>query len=103
MTAPNTAGFAVETVKLLDEAKLWEEQALQMQEIAKKIDALRFKDSGMHVLYVPGYHDLLSALMARSNEGGDRMGEIRDTLGHIATLYESTEERHSHQFGPANP
>lgn len=103
MTSPSTAGFAVETVKLLDEARLWEEQALAMQDIGTKIDAVRFGDPGIYALFVSGYHDLIDALVARCVEAVDRMGEIRGTLGHIANLYEATEERHAQQLGPANP
>lgn len=103
MTGPNPAGFAVETTKLLDEARLWEEQALQMQTISKKMEELRFAESGLHVFYVPAYHQLVDALVARCNEGSERMTEIRDTLGQIARLYENTEERHARQLGPATP
>jgi hypothetical protein len=95
LTAPVGAGFSVETGALLKEAKLWEEQAVAMGDIAKKIDALRFTEMGLLTMFVPRYHVLVDALVKRSQEGGDRMTEIRDTLGYVASLYERTEKQHS--------
>jgi hypothetical protein len=95
LTSPSFAGFSVETGVLLREAKLWEDQALAMDEIRKKIDALRFTEVGQLGLFIPRYHVLVDALVARSGEGRDRMNEIRDTLGFVAQLYERTEARHT--------
>jgi hypothetical protein len=103
VTAPQTAGFAVETFKLLDEAKLWETEGLEIENIGKKADVLEFKDPGLYTLFVPKYHLMVNAVVARCNEGLVRMGEIRDTLSHIATLYEATEERHAQQLGTVHP
>jgi hypothetical protein len=103
MTAPNTAGFAVETVKLLDEAKLWEAEGLEMENIGKKADVLRFSEPGLYTLFIPRYHLMVDAVVARCHEALGRMGEIRDTLSRIATLYEATEERHAQQFGSVKP
>jgi hypothetical protein len=100
MTAPNAAGFAVETTKLVDEAKLWEAEGLEMEGIGKKADVLRFSDPGLYTLFVPKYHVMVDAVVARCHEALGRMGEIRDTLTHIATLYEATEERHAKQLTP---
>jgi hypothetical protein len=103
MTAPATAGFAVETTKLLDEAKLWEDESLAMEDISKKADVLEFTDPGLYTLFVPKYHLMVNAVVARCNEAIVRMGEISHTLSQIATLYEATEERHSQQLGSVNP
>ncbi|GIH10646.1 hypothetical protein Rhe02_87130 [Rhizocola hellebori] len=102
MTAP-TAGFAVETTKLLDEAKIWETESLEMENIGKKADVLEFTDQGLYTLFIPKYHLMVNAVVARCNEALVRMGEIRDTLGHIATTYEATEERHAQQLGTVSP
>jgi len=103
MTSPQTAGFTVETTKLLDEAKLWETEGLEMESIGKKAGALRFSDPGLYTLFVPRYHLMVDAVVARCNEALGRMTEIRDTLSHIATLYEATEERHAQQLGSVGP
>ena len=103
MTAPQTAGFAVETTKLLDEAKVWETEGLAMENIGKKADVLEFSDPGLYTLFVPKYHLMVNAVVARCNEALVRMGEIRDALGQTATLYEATEERHAQQLGSVSP
>jgi hypothetical protein len=103
MTAPQTAGFAVETTKLLEEAKLWEDESLAMEDISKRADALEFSDPGLYTLFVPKYHIMVNAVVARCNEAIVRMNEIRDTLSRIATLYEATEERHAQQLGSVSP
>jgi hypothetical protein len=103
MTAPQTAGFAVETTKLLDEAKIWEAEGLEMDGIGRKADVLEFSDPGLYTLFVPKYHLMVNAVVARCNEALIRMGEIRDTLSHIATTYEATEERHAQQLGTVSP
>jgi hypothetical protein len=69
-----------------------------MDDISKKIDALRFTEVGQLGLFIPRYHALVDALVARSKEGRDRMTEIRDTLGFVASLYERTEARHTHRL-----
>jgi hypothetical protein len=98
MNAPSQAGFAVETTKLLDESKLWEEEGHEMEGIGKAADALRFSELGLHTIFIPKYHHLVDAVVARCNEALARMGEIHDTLKRIAMLYEATEERHAQHF-----
>jgi hypothetical protein len=91
-------GFSVESSQLLVEARKWEEEAVAIDAVGKRAGGLEFTKAGIFGAYVPAYHALEDAIVARCSEGMTEMGRNRDTLMRIAQLYEQTEANHSHEI-----
>jgi len=86
-------GYSVESDALLDEAKVWEDQALAIEQVGKYMGSLTFTRTGVFSHFIPKYYTLAHALMDRCSEGVRYMADNRDTLIYIANLYERTEMR----------
>jgi hypothetical protein len=98
MPPTNYDGFSVHTDALLDEAKVWEDEALAIENVGKNVGSLKFSKTGVFEEFIPKYDTLITAILDRCSEGTRNMADIRDTLHYIAQVYERTEARHSHDF-----
>jgi hypothetical protein len=75
-----------------------------MGQLAVRINDLRMDDLQETLLnraFLPHYHQLIEKLSPRCAKGDERMKEIGQTLGQIATWYEEGEELHAQRIRDA--
>jgi hypothetical protein len=81
------------TDALRSEARMWDRQAEAMNCVHNTIEGLRLTrlEAGIFQVLFSAYENATNQLSARSNEAGQRMGEIADALVKNATAYDNRE------------
>lgn len=89
---------AVEALRT--EASTWDAQSEQMAQARGAVDGLQLGlvEAGVFMPIVPAYHDLVTTLRARCDEGATAMRTVADTLIGVAGTYESTDEQNARQL-----
>lgn len=100
MAPPTAEQIRVATEALRTEAGVWDGQAAQMNQIGPKAEGLRLNriEAGLFQVIFDTYANVIEQVIARSNEGGQRMTEIAGTLRQIADVYDREEADNTHML-----
>lgn len=98
MTPPDPHSITVATDALRRDASLWDDQSCAMRDIAARAESLRLNriQAGLFQVVFDAYTTVIDQVVARSREGSDRMGAIRDTLHATADTYDREETQRLH-------
>jgi hypothetical protein len=92
MASPGVSGIDVITAALRQEAGTWDGEAAEMGKIGPKAEGLRFNhDSVLFQMIFDACGEVIDQVIARSNEGQQRMTEVGSTLRTVADKYDEVE------------
>jgi len=93
MSSPGDSGIKVIIAALRKEAETWDKEAAEMGKIGPKAEGLRFNrhDSVLFQMIFDACDEVIDQVIARSNEGKQRMTEVGSTLRAVADKYEQVE------------
>jgi hypothetical protein len=89
---------------LRKEGDLWGKQSPKMGQISTDGSFLRFNNEEgglLAFMFVPSYHKAVTMIVDRCSEAEDRMTEIKDRLGQLASFCQAREERTVHSIRKA--
>jgi hypothetical protein len=100
MAPPSTQTIKVATNALREEAGTWDTESARMGEIGAKADGLRLTrtEAGLFQVIFDAYGQVLDQIIARSNEGAQRMTDVGNTLRSVANTYDEEEAAHEHKI-----
>ena len=100
MAPPTAEQIRVATEALRREAGVWDAQAAELNKIGPKAEGLRLNriEAGLFQIIFDTYGQVIEQVIARSNEGGQRMTEIAGTLRSVADTYDSEEASNTHML-----
>jgi hypothetical protein len=92
--------FGVGIQALRDDAKIWDQQGAQMQQIVTKANGLRMDrlEAGIFQVYVSAYQQACDQVVNRSGEGATAMHSVSTTLTGVADAYQQDEVANTHKF-----
>ncbi len=100
MTAPSRESVRVATDALRSEAKVWDAQAATAARIARTAEALRLDrvEAGLFQLVFSAYAQAAGTVVARAEEGSQRLAAVADTLVRVANTYQDAERANTRDF-----
>src|SRR5215470_10960079 len=100
MPPPTAEQIRVATEALRTEAGVWDAQAAQMNRIGPMAEGLRLNriEAGLFQVIFDTYQQVIDQVIARANEGGQRMAEIATTLRQVADTYDREEASNTHRL-----
>lgn len=100
MAPPTSEQITVATRALRTEAGVWDEESAEMAGIGPKGEGLRLNrvEAGLFQVVFDAYGQVIDQVIARSNEGAERMSEIATTLRSVADTYDREEAANTHQL-----
>ncbi|MGQ0839137.1 hypothetical protein [Actinokineospora sp.] len=100
MSTPTADQIKVAIEALRADAKYWDTESTAMGTIGPKAEGLRLTriEAGLFQVIFDAYADVLDQVIARSNEGRDRMTEVGTTLRTVADTYEQEEAANVHKL-----
>lgn len=95
-----TGPFSVGIQSLRDDAKIWDQQSSQMQQIVTQANGLRMDrlQAGIFQVYVSAYQEAVDQVVSRSGEGITAMHAVSTTLTGVADTYQQDEAANTHKF-----
>lgn len=100
MPPPTQEQIRVATEALRTEAGVWDAQAAQMNRIGPVAQGLRLNriEAGLFQVIFDTYGQVIEQVIARAEEGGQRMTETADTLRSVADTYVREEADNTHML-----
>jgi uncharacterized protein YukE len=100
MPPPTAEQIRVATEALRTEAGVWDAQAAQLNRIGPMTEALRLNrvEAGLFQVIFDTYQQVIDQVVARADEGGQRMDEIATTLRQVADTYDREEAANTHML-----
>lgn len=95
-----TGQFSVGIQALRDDAKIWDQQSAQMQQVVTRANGLRMDrlQAGIFQVYVGAYQQAVDQVVNRSGEGITAMHAVSTTLSSVADAYQQDETANTHKF-----
>jgi hypothetical protein len=100
MASPSTETIKVATEALRKEAGTWDTESAEMSKIGPKAEGLRLTriEAGLFQVIFDTYGQVIDQVIARSNEGTQRMTDVGSTLRTVANIYDQEESAHEHRI-----
>lgn len=100
MAPPDKDHVRVITEALRKEATVWDDEATNMGKIAPHVEGLRLNriQAGLFQVIFNTYGEVIDQVIARSNEGKQRMTEVGSTLRSVADTYDRQEAATTHNL-----
>lgn len=92
--------FDVGIEALRQDARIWDDQSGQLEQIAQKVNGLRMDrlQAGIFQIFVIAYQQAVNEIMARAGEGVTAMTSVASTLTAVANQYQQEETSNTHRF-----
>lgn len=100
MAQPSKQSIEVATDALRAEARIWDQQAAQMDKAAAQAEHLRLSriEAGVFQVVFSAYEPAVDMITARSREGQQRMTDVGNTLIQAANTYDQEEQQNEHRL-----